>query len=161
MDMMETIGHILWALRKFVGLRNKELDDALILACKKRRLDDVRSLLDRGAYVNTTDTDGKTPLIIAASKRSDGLPLNDDDDSLYLAQLLMKQRGIWINERDSDGDTALIRAASNGAHRIVSALCEDSRTNVNLKNYRDNTALSCAEAHGFSRSAQILRDHGA
>jgi ankyrin repeat protein len=49
--------------------KQKELDDALLAACEKGSLDDVKKALTNGGFVNAVDEDGRNGLSLACRKR--------------------------------------------------------------------------------------------
>jgi ankyrin repeat protein len=143
--------------------KRRERNEKFLLACKERRIDEVKSLLEKGADINAKNAEGDTALIIASSKNGAHLP--SDEDSFNLVCLLLRYGSegrvrINVNERDNKGNTALIKASRNGAARIVDKLI-DAGADVNAKNSKEYTALMRAEEHGYSETVRILREHGA
>ena len=77
----------------------KTPDDELQSAVKRRDvpLDDIRSILRSGASLKSRDKDGRTPLILAASR----------SPSIEIVSYLIDS-GSDIEARDNDGNTPLI-----------------------------------------------------
>ncbi len=166
MGKMEMICTIIKCLSKFLPGHSRKLDNKLISACRNRRVDEVKSLLEEGADVNAWDAEKNTPLIIVSSKYNSHRPL--DDDSFRIVELLLGYgleregaRRIRINEQNYKGNTALMMASRNNAKRIVKTLCNTRGIDLNMKNGKGYTALMRAKKHGFSEIVRILLDHGA
>lgn len=166
MGKMEMICTIIKCFGKFLPGHSRRLDNKLISACRNRKVDEVKSLLEEGADVNAPDAERSTPLIIASSKYDSHRP--SDDDSFRIVELLLgyglEREGakrIRINEQNYKGNTALMMASRNGAKRIVKALCDTRGIDVNMKNGKGYTALMRAKKHGFSEVVRILLNHGA
>ena len=164
MGITEIIFSITKAANKLIPSCRRKLNDKLLSACKERRLDEVKSLLEKGADVNARDAEGNTPLIIASSVYFAHRP--SDDSSFDLVNLLLRfgleREGagkIRVDDRDNKGNTALIKASRNGAARIVKTLIQ-AHADVNAKNNEGFTALMRAEKHGYAETVRILREHG-
>lgn len=84
------------------------LDAALLDAARRGDLGRVSDLLDRGADVNATDNNGRTPLILFMESGHIQF-----FSPLYVLSLFT-QRGVKINAQDKNGDTALHAAAKDG-----------------------------------------------
>ena len=135
------------ALEPSGGLRDSALDLPLIDAAAAGEVEQVESLLRRGASVRATDAQGRTPLVAAAYGNqvdvarvllaAGGDPDEKDatvqsayliatsevgDDPALLDVLL--DGGATADSRDSFNGTGLIRAAERGYPRIVERLLE-------------------------------------
>ena len=92
-------------------------------------------VIQAGAKVNQTGTDGKSPLMLAAQ---------DDQPPTLLALI---QAGARIDQPNTDGVTALMWAAQKGRTATVQALLHAGASR-SLKNKKGCTALvrsSCGE----------------
>jgi ankyrin repeat protein len=87
-----------------------ELDRALLVATLMERKDAVKVLLDNGAEVDFRASDGRTPLILAASKGNKGI-----------VELLLKA-GADASLTDQSGQTAQAVAAAKGFNDIAELL---------------------------------------
>ena len=109
----------------------------------------VQLLLDRGAGVNQANTNGYTPLFIAA--REGHLPV---------VQLLL-DRGAGVNQADNEGVTPLYIAAQEG-HLPVVKLLLDRGADVNPAMTNEGyTPLLIAAREGHLPVVQLLLDRGA
>jgi hypothetical protein len=63
--------------------------------------------------------------------------------ALYALEWFLDHGGVNVDERDWQGQTALMTAAYNNREGVVRVLCEHG-ANVNLRGYKDMTALSHA-----------------
>jgi uncharacterized protein len=127
------------------GRRDPLLDLPLIDASASGDVDQVRTLLRRGASVRATDVRGRTPLVAAAYGNhvavaqvlvSAGADPNEKDGTVQSAYListsevgdapalldLLLDAGADVTSRDSFNGTGLIRAAERGYPRIVRRL---------------------------------------
>jgi len=87
-----------------------ELDRALLVATLMERKDAVKALLDNGAEIDFRASDGRTPLILAASKGNKGI-----------VELLL-QAGADASLTDQSGQTAQAVAAAKGFNDIAELL---------------------------------------
>jgi len=118
-------------------------------AVMRRKVDQVRQLLDQGADVDVRHrTFLGTPLQYAAST-----------GGLDVAELLIK-RGATVDATDSNGRTPLMWAAGNGKADVVKALL-DAGADVNRVNRTNWTALHFAADKGQLDTAQLLIERGA
>jgi len=164
-------------------------DSELCNAAMTGDIKKTEKFLRRGAFVNTKNCDGKTPLILAL-----------ENNHQYVAEMLIKE-GANPNFADPGGTTPLMIAAqkglvdtvklllSKGANpntqqsNIKSVYASENKTpimfaaeggntdivqmliakgaNVNKKSRDGRTALSIAEEKGFSDVAEILKKAGA
>ena len=110
----------------------------------------IRVLISEGADVNARDTDGLTPLMIAAKFSS----------TPEIVQLLL-EKGAEVNARSRSGWTPLMYAASNSNLEIVQLLLEKG-ADVNARNNNDWTPLMYAAGYSSTPEIkQLLIDAGA
>jgi ankyrin repeat protein len=116
----------------------------------------VRILLDSGAEIETRDSDGATPLMLAASVGQTGI------------FKFLLERGAKMDVRDKRGATILIAASCgcalttmNPTDEVVDILLERG-ADLNARDNEGTTALMNA-AGGFEgpQMLQLLLDHGA
>jgi uncharacterized protein len=98
------------------GAASAALDRALIAAAYDNDLATARSLIGRGADVNTKDATQQSPYLIATSEVG--------DDPRLLEMTL--RAGARVDARDAYDGTGLIRAAERGYPRIVRRLLRTS-----------------------------------
>lgn len=124
----------------------KELSKALRDAAKFGTTTEVVKHLDSGIDPNTGDSDGWTPLILAA-----------ENGHLDVVEALLKSKadpkaavklGEW-------GNTALHRASKNGHVDVVAVLV--SCSDLHAKNYSGKTAADLAKAEGHKEVLKLLR----
>lgn len=113
-------------------------------------IDVVQLLVDRGANIYLTDTNGGTSLHYAASR-------SYDDDPSFLE--LMLNLGLDINTVDSNGSTPLHHSAESNKESILKLLLNRG-VDINQKNNAGNTAISeIAKENKQLQSAKILIKH--
>ena len=117
----------------------------LQIAVEKGSGDVAMFLIENGAEVNVTDTNGNTPLIFIIHKIG----------NLEITQRLL-ENGAAVNAQNRTGETALMYAAWRGHSDIVQLLLEN-RADVNIKNRQGDTALTLAESKGHLEIVQMLR----
>lgn len=98
--------------------------------------------------VNTVDTRGFTPLIIAV--------YNNETE---VAEWLL-QNGAAVDAQDASGNTALMGTAFKGYISLVEKLL-DAGANVNQHNFQGATALTFAATFGQLQIAELLLKNGA
>lgn len=132
-------------------------EEKLILFCRKRNLEGVKSVLKKNPDVNVKDEYGRTPLIIASSAGE-----NDsvNSENFHLICLLLEHGGVEIEAKDHYGNTALIMASRNGAEGIVWKLMEEG-ADANAQNRIGWTGLMRAVNHGYHVTALTLLLKGA
>lgn len=125
--------------------RRAELTSALISAVGSGNQEEIRSLLAKGADVNSkrwsilhTAAVGSSPEIV----------------------LLLLAGGAEVDFEDKDGDTPL-HAAIRKRREDVARVLIDAKANVNARNQEGQTPLSLAIAEGLDRTAQLLVRAGA
>lgn len=100
-------------------------------------LERINMLLKRGlASVNSRDSEGNTPLMIAASNGR--IPLMN----------LLLSRGAWVNAQNDLGYTPLMLAAMEGHQEAVKLLLSWG-ADEDLCNYENMRALECSRDQGI------------
>ena len=125
------------------GDRSEEISAALITAAMVGDTMAAAELLNRGAQVDSSDHNGRTPLIEAAF------------GGHHETVALLLERGAVVNARDADGWTALMEAASKGRTEMVRLLLSYDADPTAIGN-NGWTALKLA-ARGNSKLANVLR----
>ncbi len=143
------------------------LNKQLIQAVKDGDIEGVEIALARGAYVDARDTDGSTPIIIAARTE------NADINTQLVTMLL--QNNANPNAKDKDGNTALMAASEKKNLASMGHLCEHG-ANINATNKEGLTALLYTQDPtriyddlldygdsllGYEQAASFLLEHGA
>jgi len=103
----------------------RDLDQALFDAAAEGRLEEIRSLLDRGANINAVDTANWTPLHLAS--------INGHHQCVEL----LLDRGANINAVDKYNYTPLHYASVNGHHQCIELLI-DRGADKSIKNVRED-----------------------
>jgi uncharacterized protein YecT (DUF1311 family) len=126
-----------------------EVNTKLLKAAKKGSLEEVKTLLEKGADVNAKDQgDYLTVLMYAALS-----------GNLELVKHLVN-RGADVNARDKDDKTALMTAAAKGDLEAARFLL-DSGADVHAEAANGNTALQLAEEEDNGEIVRLLKSHGA
>ncbi len=126
------------------------LEAELVNAVLARDLTRVDYLLKHGADINTRDTSGLTPLMLAV-KTGD----------YYLVRKLLKQ-GADYDLTDRDGWTAVMHAAWNNEPKMIRVMGAGYGANLEKREKLTlNTALGLATLNGKALAAVALLDSGA
>lgn len=115
--------------------QNTEITGDLLDLAKQGNSVDLTTLLEKGAYPDTQDNSGNTPLMLAAER-----------GHLQAVQTLLSH-GASTDLANSAGDTALMNAVWNGNESIVDELLLN-KVRVNNTNNRAWTAIMYAAIHG-------------
>lgn len=126
-----------------VNLANGNGETPLMLAAIKGRLDLVKLLIARGAYVNR---EGWTPLHYAAS--------NGQPGQLPIIRLLLEQYA-FINARSPNDSTPLMMAAGYGSPEAVKLLIDEGAF-LDVKNQQGMSALDFASRTNRVDIAEII-----
>ena len=108
------------------------MNKLLLQAAEKGHLEQVKTLVKKGADVNAKDQNGQTALMAAAGR-----------GHLEMVKLLI-DKGADVNASDENGRTALMEAAMSGQLQIVEIL-NDKGPDVNAKNKHVPTVVMAAE----------------
>ena len=127
---------------------DERLDKELVAAASKADAKKVKELLMAGAYVDSQDEKGHTPLELAADKCS-----------FEIVKLLV-EKGAVIDNFVSDGRSALMNAALRGSHDIAKYLI-DRGAKVNFMNGNKETALTLAKKNNHKIVIALLEKSGA
>jgi uncharacterized protein len=120
----------------------------VVTAASQNKVDDVRKLLVRGDNPDTTDGEGRTPLLYAANF-----------GNAEMAQLLI-DRGAHIDARDKFGNTPLHWAAERG-HLEVMRLLIAAKAPIDATNKHGITPLMLAAGAGKVPPVRLLLEKGA
>ena len=170
------------AVEKAISKEEAEkLGIELVEEARKRNLEAVIELIEKGAKVNQENDYGETALIKASQnghleiveKLIDaGANLNVKDENKKTAlmwaldneyidiALKLIEKGADVNQKDDVNNISLITASFNGYLEIVERLIEKG-AKVNQKNEWGNTALIWASRKGYVEIVKALLDAGA
>ena len=123
--------------------------EALLLACKENRVDEVTCLLQKPLDPNGTGADNEPPPVYLAAEAG----------HLKVVQLLL-EAGADKNAASADGTTALMLAALTGHFKMVRLLLE-AGADKNVSTSAGQTALMAAAASGHLEVVQLLLQVGA
>jgi len=139
--------------------------------------------LERGADINAINMYKQTPFHILCWRSQIPLPLADafvkagadvnaeDDESirplqqageygeLGVLKIIVGAEVSEIDDQDEDGNTACMGAADSGHTECVRFLLE-SGADATIANEKKQTALHLAASGGYSKSVEVLLDHG-
>lgn len=126
----------------------------LMVAIANGQESEVKSLIDRGADVNSTNADGVTPLMLAAAKGSPG------------SVKVLLANGANPNAKDGEGMTALMFAAWMGKSEVVDPLVDkgadvNSNIEVGKAGTTKITALKIAGLRGKGDFSSAISRRGA
>ncbi len=136
-------------MTKHMLITAKSLILALILAAREGDFYECQSLIEQGAYVDSRDECGNSPLMVAVSSPK----------RLKLPRMLVKA-GAEVNATNALSETALFHASRAGNKSAVQLLVE-SGANPNVVNRSGETALIVATEKGHAGIVQVLLKHGA
>ncbi|MBF0147498.1 MAG: ankyrin repeat domain-containing protein [Magnetococcales bacterium] len=130
------------AILKTADLKIKDAEEG------KKQMQIAQTLLSKGADVKAVNSEGRTPLILAANR-----------GNVEMVQLLLKQ-GAEVDAKDTQGYTALMMAALAGQDKVITILM-DNKANPETKHACGCTALMFAAEKGHDKAVQALIDKGA
>ncbi len=164
------------------GARGKIPVRAVLDAVRDGNIEKVRSLIEKGAEMNTRDYRGRTPLFLTAARGytdiaellvEGGADIDAKSDTLEATALnvaiqngheetakLLVTKGADINAKGAENQTALHCAAKRGDVGIGKILLsEGAKTEAKCKS--DSTPLAWAAYEGQTEFAALLIEHGA
>ena len=143
--------------------------------------DTVKLLLEKGANINTKDSEGWTPLHHAARSGNEeiiklllerGANVNATNNNGTTALMsaawrgyveiikLLFANGADVSAKDNFGETALMAAATEGKTNAINLLLEE-RADVNAKSNDGETAIEFAAWAGQANAVVLLLQRGA
>ncbi|MEQ2307727.1 hypothetical protein AMECASPLE_021178 [Ameca splendens] len=126
----------------------------LLRAVFLRRLRLTRLLLEGGAYINESDSQGQTPLMVACrTKHTD----SQSASRVKLIQFLL-ERGADPNIQDKEGRSALMHACREQAGPEVVSLLLASGADISLEDQSGTSALVYAVMAGDWKVLKLLLD---
>ncbi|XP_041826377.1 ankyrin repeat domain-containing protein 34B [Melanotaenia boesemani] len=126
----------------------------LLRAVFLRRLRLTRLLLEGGAYINESDGQGQTPLMVACrTKHVD----SQSASRVKLIQFLL-EKGADPNIQDKEGCTALMHACREQAGAEVVSLLVDNGADISLEDQSGTSALVYAVMAGDWKVLKLLLD---
>lgn len=176
-----TVRALLAAGARSLTVRNSSDDSVLDSAASMGHVEVVKALIQHGASVDATDSQGRTALfkahdaeavidvLVAAGARVDGVVDLDGNTPLHAASMLghtplyfiaLLNHGARVDVRNCFGETPLHAAAAHGFHEGVQALLE-RRVDKNELTDRGRSPLSLAAENGWRHVTQELLDAGA
>ena len=120
-------------------------------ACRNNEARTVRQLVEAGADVNATDTEGYTPLHDACESKI---------EVKEKVKYLLSCNPSLIRARNNDNNTPLGRAAYNGHDKVIGILIQHG-AEVNERGWHGRTALHDACSKGQVACIDELMRHGA
>ncbi len=152
----------------------------LVEAAQKGDLKRVQDLLNKGADVETKNSDGITPLMAAAFnnhleimklllEREANVNVMANGVSLLMVSSTMGQTPVvkllleWeadANAKDSSGVTSLMAASYEGHFDVVKLLIEN-KADIHAKSKDGDSALLAATAKGHTKIVELLKAQGA
>uniref|UniRef100_A0A1A8NBH4 Ankyrin repeat domain 34Ba n=4 Tax=Nothobranchius TaxID=28779 RepID=A0A1A8NBH4_9TELE len=126
----------------------------LLRAVFLRRLRLTRLLLEGGAYINESDSQGQTPLMVACRTK------HTDSQSTSRAKLVqfLLEKGADPNIQDKEGRSALMHACLEQAGPEVVALLLASGADISLEDQSGTSALVYAVMAGDLKVLKLLLD---
>jgi len=125
-----------------------ELNEKAIQAAKDGKFDQVQSLIEQGAGVNSKDEDDATLLAWAC----------DAGNNKVVSFLI--ERGADVNAKDTNGTSPIHWAAKNGNVEVLRLLVEKG-VGVDDKDKEGSTPLMWAAAEGHADAVEFLLNEGA
>lgn len=124
-------------------------NEDLITGIEKSNIKEVKSALDKGADINTIDSNGNTALIFAVK----------EEKSIELISFLI-EKGAKVNMTDEESWTPLFYAVEQSNFDLVKLLINNG-ADIKLKNIDKRNALMIASKKGSLEVVKYLLDKGA
>jgi ankyrin repeat protein len=137
----------------------KRQADVLGVAATNGDVRGVDAALAAGADVNSRDSFGVTPLMLAARGRQPDITNPAATDRPEVVELLIKH-GAQPNATTATGFVALFWAARYGHYKVAKVLV-DAGADVNARDRDGQTALKWANTNHQSKVTALLRAAGA
>ena len=134
---------------KAKGVGHAGYQTPLHLAVRRDSLNTAQLLIESGAFINVTDSDGMTPLHTAVS-----------NGNAEMAEYLLSQNAIVDTKENHWGRTELHTAAICGRKNILELLVNNG-ADINTRDNEGKTPLDHASYHEFDSIASFLLAHGA
>ena len=113
--------------------------------------DEIEEALNSGADVNSSDNEGRSPLMIASRYNND----------LEVIKILLDQ-GANVNSRDDSGHSSLMYSlAEDNVNQKVTKVLIEAGANVNIKNIEGFSPLILASMGNRLEAIELLIDAGA
>ncbi len=122
-------------------------DKALIQACDRGQVEEVRWLLTNPVNVDDQDEKGRTALMAAVQQ-----------NNAIMVELLLN-KGFSPNVRDCNKLTPFLYAGANGLHHLLEILLQHGADTTSTNRF-GGTALLPSSERGFMRTVEVCLDHG-
>lgn len=134
--------------------REMDSGNPLLRAVFLRRLRLTRLLLEGGAYINESNSQGQTPLMVACRTQHTD---TQSASRVKLVQFLL-EKGADPNIQDKEGRSALMHACREQAGAEVVSLLLSSRADISLEDQSGTSALVYAVTAGDWEVLKLLLD---
>ena len=130
---------------------NQDNDTALSLVSGSGDCKSLEFFINKCLDVNNVNIFGKTPIILACSKKN----------NFNFINLLIKN-GADVNAVDNEGYTSLLNASLYGYFEYIKLLLDNGASaSINKANNYGETSIYYASLHGFLDCMKILLEYGA
>jgi len=126
---------------------HKKRGSELYNSATQKKIEEVKKLISNGADLNWSDSNGRTPLLIAAK-----------EGTVTVLKLLV-EAGANVNQASTKGHTALYKAAKYGNLEIVKLLLKYG-ADSSKKTPKGYTPITIAIERGHQEIVQLLRSLG-
>ncbi len=133
-------------IEKFAGMKQEELDKAMLDAANAGNAEEIELLIRAGAEMDTRTSLGWTPLMITSQN------IMSDDSALLLISSSAN-----LDAKNDRGMTALMIAAMSGRTTIVEALIEGGADKDATDN-RGRTAYDIAVEYQWKLTTELLKN---
>ena len=133
-----------------VDLKNNEGITALQTACYEGNQVITALLLNKGADVNSQDSEGFSLLFSAVQQ-----------NHINLVKLLLDQIGIQVDlQQKSHGYSPLHKAAADGNIVMITLLVGQGKASTSLKNWKGDTPIQLARKKNHFKAANLMESFG-